>query len=192
MPFPAAARTMLQAVEDQFRNVQQMYRRRKRTQPTCLDDAEPDHEMQESECSRSRRRSSFYHFIALQLRDLTGNDLLLLNRRLTLESEARVLTENSTVEETYPVTDITTHCVTHLSNAELAMVEQAITEEFKRRGKLAHEKASDEEEDFEASLIPADEALESMGHVNLAEIDKAGSSSCVRLDRGGHQKKPGG
>lgn len=183
---------MLQAVEDHFRNVQQMYRRHKRTQPTWLDDAALNHEMRESESSRSRRRSSFYHFIALQLQDLTGNDLLLLNRRLTLESEARALTENGTVEETYPVTDITTHCVTRLSNAELAMVEQAITEEFRRRGKLAHEEASDEEEDFQASLIPADEALESMGHVNLAEIDKAGSSSCVRLERRRHQKKPGG
>lgn len=96
---------------------------------------------------------------------------------MTLETEARTLTANGTRHETYPVNDIVAHCVTQLSNEELMMVQKAIIEEFELRGLAAHEEvlaeASDEHDDDEANrgYIPVDEALESMGRVDLANID---------------------
>lgn len=170
MCLPQRAKIMLQAMIRRFQSTKQIYRRFKRT-PTGPPDAESSSELQRRKSSSSRRRSSFYRFIAPQVRKFHGNELLLLSKRITLESEARALSKNGIVNETYPIKDITAHCVTQLTDEELMMVQKAIMEEFELRGRTAHEEVLAEDEACRGYVL-VDVALESMGRVDLANIDK--------------------
>jgi len=124
-------------------------------------------------------------FITLYLRRLSSTEILLLDRRLSLECEVRLLTRRGSNGQAYPVRDIITNCVAHLSDDELTRVQQRITREWERRESVARmeledEKANDDDETRNA-MLPEEEDLEPMGLVAFTNIQVAETTPNARM-----------
>jgi len=143
------AKAGLQALLRRFQRFQKFYRRLCRcdcrvSKNTNID---TDNDSQWSESGGLGRRSSFYLFITLWLRELSGHEILLLGRRITSECEVRLATRNGSVGVEYPARDIITNCVVHLSDVELTLVQQRIMREWERRETVAREELVKERAD---------------------------------------------
>lgn len=177
MSLTTRAKAGLQALIRHFQKFKRGYRRLRRHPHTSFTDNSSDSDSEWSDSGKPCRRSSFYLFITLWLRDLSGNEILLLSRRLIVECEVRLATRQGFAGRAYPIRDIVSHCVAQLSDEELILVQQRITKEWERRENVAHEELvqAQMEDDREAKIasMADEEELEPMGQVDVATLSMA-------------------
>lgn len=122
------------------------------------------------------RHTSFHIFMNLRFEDLSGNELLLLSRRLESEHEVRLATRRPSTG--FMPADAIAHCISALANEELDLAWQRITREYDRRDSLAHDQtvidqeAEPQPEDL--ALTPEEDHLKEMGHVSLSNVSMIG------------------